>query len=496
MRSKMETVEVNTQLNTRDAFLMRQLLGLGVSVQNHVAYVKTTRAELARTAKVSTKTITRKIQYFGDVGLISFEHKKGAKGGLIIKLNPNKFTFDNLKSPLTDPTVQETKLVNRLFPSYNKPKAIRRTKTEMKEFRDLKKSFTRDIANANDILINDYIGKKDIDWDLFSRTENTEHNYQVWLLSRAYDAMVFTYEKMYVDEYKDPENGHLYGYEKSKHNKGYRSLNGAFFGSYNFKSFERLIDFSNSIKQNPILVMGKVFERYSYTHHMYNKKAKIPVPNQLVDKNGRRIVHEAIVNQKSANKFYGTISTDFKDNPELVLAFTMYENFVKHNEPVSTLSLINNSFGQGPLYHFYTQMIYNVSQELEDDKVRAIDFYMREQVKMMIDKTASTMVVSNTAKLAINLANEKIDSDLLPYAVTQNMGSLTPDEYEEKWVSNAIETILTDSQTMTEPYIVENQRNNLYYTVPEVSDALKQANKYIPIAPSGMLKRTSILEKF
>ena len=121
---------------------------------------------------------------------------------------------------------------------------------------------------------------------------------------------------------------------------------------------------------------------------------------------------------------------------------------------------------------------------------------MREQVKMMIDKTASTMVVSNTAKLAINLANDKIDSSLLTYAVTQNMGSLTPDEYEEKWVSNAIETVLTDNQTMLEPYIVENQRNNLYYTVPEVSEALKKANKYIPIAPSGMLKRSNILEKF
>lgn len=497
----MKDVTLKENISPRDTFLVNSILGLGVTVQNHVAYVKTTRKELAREANVSTKTITRKIQKFGDVGLISFEHKMGAKGGLIIKLNPDKFHFGDLKSPLTNPTKGETRLIDRLFPSYQRTKAIRRTKTEMAEYNQLRSKFTKKVLDANNTLLNEYIGKKDLNWEFFNGMEDNGHSYQVWLLSRAYDAMVSAYEKQYVDDYNDPDNHQLYGYPKRKHGINYRSLDGAFIGSYNYKSFERLITFSDEIGYNPVIVMGKVFERYVYTHKMYNRKAKIPVPNQLIDKNGTRIVKESIENQKKANKFNGTLSTDFKNSPELMAVYKVYTNYSYHKEtsPISTLSLIKNNFGMESLYHYYTQAIYNISSILTDQETRAVDFYLRQQVGLMIDHQATVAISAEIPSLSIRIASEQLpdsSKEELTNLISTSMGSVSGGKSQSKWFENAIETVLSGRNIAQETYRIEFERYGLFYSVQDIAAALNKVKDYIPVSPVGSLIRKNVLTGF
>jgi len=497
----MNSVTLKENISPRDTFLVNSILGLGVTVQNHVAYVKTTRKELAREAKVSTKTITRKIQKFGDVGLISFEHKLGAKGGIIIKLNPDKFSFGDLKSPLTNPTKSETRLIDRLFPVYKRTKAIRRTKSEMAEYNQLRSKFSKRVKDANNEIINNYLDKKDLDWSFFDGIGDEGHSYQVWLLSRAYDAMVSTYEKQYVDDYNDPDNHQLYGYAKRKHGSNYRSLDGAFIGSYNYKSFERLIEFSDSIGFNPVIVMGKVFERYVYTHKMYNRKAKIPVPNQLIDKNGTRIVKEAIENQKKVNKFNGTLSTDFKNSPELMAIYKVYTNYAYHKEtkPVSTLSMIKNDFGTGSLYHYYTQAMYNVNTILTDDEVRAVDFYLRQQIGMMVDHQATVAISSEVPSLSIRIASEQLpdsSKDELTELITTSMGALSGGKLQFPWFENAIETVLSGHNIAQETYRVEFERYGMFYSIQKIASALNKVKNYVPVSPVGSLIRKDVLTGF
>ena len=497
----MSEVTLKENISSRDTFLVNSLLKLGVSVQSHVAYIKTTRKELAREAKVSTKTITRKLQKYGDIGLISFEHKTGAKGGLIIKLNPDKFNFENMNSPLTNPTKKNISLLNKLFPAYNKKSAIRRTKSEMAIYREERSKFNKLVTDANNLLISDYIDKKDLDWEFFNSIGDNEHTYQVWLLSRAYDSMVNIYEKMYVNDFNEPGNDGVFGYAKPRHKKGYRSLDGAFVGSYNYKSFERLINFATELNQNPILVMSKVFERYAYTHHMYNRKATIPVPNQLIDKNGKRIVNEAISNQKKVNKFNGTMSTDFMDSPEMMATYQIYTNYAFNHsvKPASTLRIIHDNFGDTSIYHYYTQLIYNLSNVMSDKEVRAVDFYIRQQVLSMVDNRATTILTSNVANMAIKMVYDEFGDgnveNIVPL-ITQEMGSIEKTKSQSKWVNNAIEVILSGVNLAEEVYRIEFQRHGMFYTATEIADALNKAVSYVPVSASGMIKRAEILTGF
>lgn len=496
----MDSVILNQKLNPRDEFMINKILGLGVKVQNHVAYIKTTRAEISRETKVSTKTVTRKLQQFGDVSLISFEHKLGAKGGLVIKLNPDRFNFGELKSPLTNPTKKETSLINRLFPKYRRTKAIRRTKTEMKEYNALKRTFSNEVKKANELLISEYIDKKDLDWEFFESIPNTNHVYKVWLISRIYDAMVDSYEKFYTQAFSDPDNDGVIGYEKERHFKSYKSLNGAFVGSYNYRSFERLLSYSEEVGVEPAVIMAKVFERYRYTHITYSRPAKIPVPNQIIDKNGKRILSEAIANQKSAKRFYGTLSIDMNNSPELLSVYLAYRNFVKGTEYKTTNCYIYDTEGLSSSFHYYNQVMYNLGQlGATEYECRVVDFYLREQFKMHNSYNASTAIASEAANYAINkVIDYGIDSNNNDdiYGLARGLGyQLGKDSPNLEWYRNLL-VYANKKEIAQEVNRIENMRLGHFYSLQEITEVLSKYKGLFPISPSGMLRFNLITTKF
>lgn len=487
-------------ISPKDIFIINKILGLGISVQNHVAYVKTTRNDIARETKVSLKTVTRKLQQYGDLSLISFEKKLGAKGGLIIKLNPEKFNFTGVKSALTNPTKKETKLVNRLFPSYNKKVAIRRTKTEMAEYRELKRTMSNKTEKANNLLITEYIGKKDIDWDFFRTIDDSEHVYKVWLLSRVYDSMVDTYEKYYTEEYHNVDNGYAIGYEKEKHSAGYKSLNGAFIGSYNFKAFERLIEFSNEVKMSPAVIMSKVFERYRYTHVMYNKKAKIPVPNQLVDKNGKRIFKEALFNQRATGRFNGTLAIDMGYNPELAQVFSIYEQVSKEMPYQTTNQFLYEKEGLSSAYHYYNQVMFNISQEgASYEEARVIDFYIHEQYKIKHTRIPSVAIGTEIGNYVVEMVKEQgyeLEDNAIARTVADAFGTeISSENRDINWYKK-LGTYANKKGIALEVTRVDNQRQGHSYTMAQIAQVVDKYQKYFPVSKSGMLKFEVINTQF
>lgn len=492
----MPNVTLEQKMTPKDTFLINQILGLGVSVQDHVAYVKTTRAELARETKVSTKTVTRKLQQFGELELISFSHKKGHKGGLVIELNPERFRFDTLKSPLTNPTKKETNLVNRLFPAYNRKRGIRRTKTEMAEYRETLKTLSKQMVDANNVLEQDYIGKKDLDWAFFERLPMSNEAYQIWLLSRVYDAMVEAFEGKYLELFAEGEG---FGYQKRRHSATYRSLDGMFIGSNNYKSFQRLIEYGAEEKMNPVIIMNRVFDRYLYTHETYGRKATIPVPNQLIDKNGKRIYKEALANLKETKlRFQNTLPLRFHDNAELFSAYETYTAFAtgEGSQQFSTSrNIINAQQKVDQRLHFYSQAMFNIRQQgATEAELGAIDFYLNEQFQIAVDWTGGMMASSQVGNLAIKGALDFLGTTELSYedASTIAIGSGFDEDRLQPMTVARIQSIaksLERNQGIAQEVShIENQRWGIYYSITEIRSALTKFRKYIPVGELGMLK--------
>lgn len=500
----MQNVTLEQDLKPKDAFLINQILGLGVSVQNHVAYVKTTRADLARETKVSTKTITRKLQQFGDLDLISFSHKKGHKGGLVIELNPDKFNFQDLKSPLTNPTKKQTSLVNRLFPAYDRKRGIRRSKHEMAEYRETLKTLSKQMVDANNILEKEYIGKKDLDWDFFKQLPMSNEAYQIWLLSRVYDAMVEAFEGKYLELYAEGEG---FGYAKRRHAATYKSLDGMFMGSNNYKSFKRLIAYGEEVKMNPVVIMNRVFDRYLYTHETYGRKAQIPVPNQIIDKNGKRIYEEALANLKETKlRFQNTLPLRFHNNAELFSAYSTYTNYVNGTGSQNfstTRNLINAQYKVDQRLHFYNTAMFNIRQQgATEDEIGAIDFYLNEQFQASVDWTAGTFAGSQVGNLAIKGALDFLDKKELSRddAYTIAIGSgFNPDRLQDMTISR-IQSIAASMERnigiAKEMSRIENQRWGIYYSIADIRSALTKFSKYIPVGELGMLKFSIVDTKF
>lgn len=501
-------ITTTEKLNTKDTFFINKALGIGVKFIKDVAYIKTTREALAEVTKVTPKTITRKLSKFGDIGLVSVEHKTGNNGGIIIKLNPDKFNFEDQESILVNPTKKDITLADKLFSKYNRNKGIRRTKLEVKEYNENKRLMTEKSKRDNSILINEYAGKKAIDWDFFSRTSNPDKYLEVWMVSRAYDSFVKAYEKLYVDSYNDYDNqGFRYGIQAPKHPYHYRSLQGAFIDSYNFKSFYKLIEYAKSIKVNPIVAMGKVFERYAYTHYTYKRYARVPVPNQLVDKNGKRIIHESLVNQRMSNRMYGGMTTNLLNNPELLAVYNLYNKLTDNVQEDSIIDKIVHNFGHGSLYHYYNTMLLNVSSLLSEDELKAVKFYMEEQVNMMLDNRSvyltQTEVGAMTMRISIPKLLAKIDElgvEVNSLAVIQeNIGAydIAPSNTNMEFISNAVwSEIKTANNIAREVYRVFKQKSEDWYSFSYLQKVLHKVAKYIPTTSTGMINRDIVMNNY
>lgn len=502
------TISVKQKLNTKDTFFINKTIGLGVKFINDIAYVKTTREALSGVTKVTPKTITRKLSKFGKLGLISIEHKTGVNGGIIIKLNPDEFNFENQESMLANPTETDIKLADKLFSKYTRSKGIRRTKLEIKEYNDNKRRLTERAKLDNNLLINEYAGKKALDWEFFSRTANPDEYLQIWIISRAYDSFVKSYEKKFVDSYNEYiGSGFRYGFKSPKHPYHYRSLQGAFIDSYNFKSFKKLVEMSKEMGVNPIVAMGKVFERYSYTHYTYKKYAHVPVPNQIVDKNGKRIIEESRINQRMSNRLYEGMTTDFLNNPETLAVYNLYNNVVDGSVDRSVTEKIISNFGRGSLYHYYNQVILNVKSVLSEEEVRAVKFYIEEQVNMMTDNRSlyltQTEVGSLTLRLAIPKLLNKIDElglEVNALSVAQeNIGAygIKPSNTNMEFMYKSIwAEVKTANNIAREVYRIYKQSTGEWYSITTLQNVLHKVAKYIPTTSTGMLNRDIVMNNY
>lgn len=502
------SITTSEKLNTKDTFFINKAISLGVKFFKDVAYIKTTREALSEVTRVTPKTITRKLSKFGDIGLVSVEHKTGSNGGIIIKLNPDKFSFEDQESMLVNPTKSDIKLADKLFSKYSRTKGIRRTKLEIKEYNDIKRKLTERAKQDNNILINEYAGIKAIDWDFFSRTADPDKYLQVWLLSRAYDSFVKSYEKLFVDSYNDYDGkGFRYGMRTPKHPYHYRSLQGAFIYSYNFKSFMKLIEYANSIKSNPIIVMGKVFERYAYTHYTYKKYAHVPIPNQLVDKNGRRIVEESLSNQRMSNRMYEGMTTDFLNNPELLALYNLYTSVVNPIEHVDINDKIIRNFGHGSLYHYYNTMMLNVSSILDEEELKVVKFYMSEQVNMMTDNRSVYLTQTEVGAMTMRTSIPKLLSKIRESGVEvnalaviqENIGAvgIKPSNTNMEFISNAVwSEIKTGNNIAREAYRIVGQSIGNWYPIAKMQKVLHKVSKYIPTTSTGMLNRKVVMNNY
>jgi len=501
------SVKVTEKLNTKDTFFINKALEIGVNVSNKVAYVRTNRDELSRLTNVSTKTITRKLKKFGDIGLVSVEHKTGINGGVIIKLNPDKFYFSNMESMLVNPTKSDIKLVNSVFNKYNRSKGLRRTKSEMQEYNELKKTFNNKVKSYNEKLINNYISMKPIDWSFFSETDSSEEYFKIWLLSRAYDSFVKAYEKLYTDAYaKYNGSGFRYGFKNPRHPMYYRSLQGAFIESYNFKSFRKILEFSSDKNINPIVAMGKVFERYAYTHFTFNRNPKVPVPNQIIDKNGKNAIEQAIINQRMTNRFRHGLTTDFLNSPEIMSVYNTYNDYTRGFNPSPIDERIATNFGKNSLYHYYNLMMKNVESELEDNELELLNFYIREQLGIMLDNQSVELLQSEVGALTLretvpkllSIAAEDTSIDVIGI-LQQHLGkhgSNYNKDMNGKWMSNAIWTELNSTNIARETRRVYYQSTGNWFSISEMQKILPKINKYLPTSKTGMLDRDKVMSDY
>lgn len=500
----MVTVSDNS-LNARDTFFLNKVVGIGVDYTDNIAYVKTTREYLSKKIGVNIRTITRRLNHLGEIGYVNVESKSGKNGGYVIKLNPEKFSFPVDDSLLKNPTKTFTTLIDKLY--YKKPrnKGIRRTRAEMDQLRREQELMTSQQRSENKILNTKYTIKP-LDWDFFSNTSDPDTNFRVWVISRAYDAFVKAYEHKYEVSYRNKEHigTFYYGKGKKSHSNAYKSLKDGFIGSRNFNAFKKLLDLSKELNENPIVLMGKVFERYSFNHYRYQHPARIPVPNQIMDKKGVDVIKSSLRNQKEVNRFRMGASTDFLNNVEIIAINREYlsiDNFktIDYNEELTGDKQLLS------LKHYYNQLMFNAKSRLNHKDLKVLDYFMREQIELIIGNTGVSHVISEYATLAFETLKPYIDKSLKDGTINETFYDLANlmGNYDKKATGNS--TVMLSSAYVANKngsniarrvHAIIKQRQGDYYSVHQVIKVIQKVPDLLPLTKSGLIDRKVVLNKY
>lgn len=500
----MLTIKDNS-LNAKDTFYLNKILGLGYEVLDNVAYIKIKRNELANALGVNSKTITRKLQQFGEVGYVKVDKKRGRNGGYVLQLNPDKFNFPADDSNLKKPTKNIVNMVEKLYKRKDRVQGVRRTQEEMALYRKEQERMSEEQRQANKLLMTDYRFKA-VDWNFFSQTSEPERNFRIWVISRAYDTYVKMYEDKYVQSYKAKEHvgQFYYGIPRRRHSKTYHSLTGEFIGNRNFKSFSKLLDYAEEINENPIVLMGKVFERYAFNHYSYEHKPKVPVPNQVVDKNGIRVIETSLKNQKETNRNRMRASTDFMGNVELISINREYLEF--GNKSIKDyIQVLGDTSETRSFRNFYNQLMFNVKDKLTLPEQHTLRYFMNEQARMLVGRTGVTHVSSELGSVYFDMLKKNFKQSVDTNTVNEFFSQLADlmGNYEtgsagmgafsmasaykanEDWNNNArkVRTIIL-------------QRYNMYSRVSEVMAVIEKIATYLPLTKLGMLKRDIVLKNY
>lgn len=495
---------LDKSLNAKDTFFLNKILGLGVDVENNVAYIKTNRDIISRKIGVNIKTVTRRLSHLGDIGFINVEKKLGKNGGYVIKLNPDKFNFPNDDSVLKNPTTSFIKLVDKLYTKKNRNKGVRRTRSEMAIIRDEQSRMSELQRKENSILINEY-SSKPIDWNFFSKTSNPDRNLRIWVISRAYDAYVRAYENKYERSYKQKEHigSFYYGKGKKSHADYYHSLRDGFIGSRNYNSFNKLLEFSDELNENPIVLMGKVFERYAFNHYSYQHPARIPVPNQIVDVKGISVIRSSLKNQKETNRYRMGASTDFIGSAELISINRMYldidsESYDYSKELSGSSELIS-------LSHYYSQLMFNASSILDKHEIKVLHYYMNEQLRLILGRTGISHVSSEIATVYFEELKPFIDNAIENHTLNELFRELSRlmGNYSDNYTGNssymmasAYRANINGNNIARRVRAVLLQRNDSYYTIHDVMEVVSKVGTLLPLTKIGMLDRNVVFNQY
>lgn len=500
----MVTVSDNS-LSARDTFFLNKIVGLGVDYTDNIAYVKTTREYLSKKIGVNIRTITRRLNHLGEVGYVNVESKLGKNGGYIIKLNPDKFSFPIDDSLLKNPTKTFTNLVDKLYHKKSRNRGVRRTKTEMDQLRREQERMTSQQRSENKMLETKYL-MKPLDWDFFASTSEPDTNFRVWVISRAYDAFVKAYEHKYEVSYRNKEHvgTFYYGKGKKSHSNSYKSLKDGFIGSRNFDAFKKLLDLSRDLNENPIVLMGKVFERYSFNHYSYQHPARIPVPNQVMDKKGVDVIMSSLKNQKEMNRFRMGASTDFLNNAEIIAINREYLS-IDNSQDTDYNEELTGDKQLLSLKHYYNQLMFNAKSRLNKSELKVLDYFMREQIDLIIGKTGISHVLSEYATVAFETLKPYIDKSLEEGTINQTFYDLANlmGNYESKATGNA--TVMLSSAYVANKngyniarrvHAIIKQRQGDYYTIHEVMKVIQKVPDLLSLTKSGLLDRKVVLIEY
>ncbi len=496
---------LDKSLNAKDTFFLNRILDLGVSVEENVAYIKTNREIISRKVGINIKTVTRRLSHLGNIRIISVEKKLGKNGGYVIKLNPDKFNFPEKGSVLKSPDASFVKLVDKLYTKKSRNFGVRRTKSEMSAFREEQRQMSYAERQENKILTNEYKNKP-IDWNFFSRTSNPELNLRLWVISRAYDAYVRAYENKYETSYKRKEHIGTFYYGKSRksHNDSYRSLRDGFIGTRNYKSFKKLMDFSEQVNENPIVLMGKVFERYAYNHYSYQHPARIPVPNQVTDVKGLSVIKQSLSNQKETNRHRMGASTDFLSSVELISINRMYLN-INTTKPINYMLELERTPEMMSLRHYYNQLMFNARSLLSEKDLNILKYYINEQVRLMVGRTGISHVSSEIATVYFEelkpyiedaITNKHVNDTFIQLSDVMGNYSQGSSGSNAYMLASAYKANKNGNNIARRVRAVLLQRSGSYYTVHEVMGVISKIPNLLPLTKIGMLDRKIVFTSY
>ena len=492
-------------LDAKDTFFLNSILDLGVSIEENIAYIKTNRELIARKVGVNIKTVTRRLTHLGKIDVVSVEKKLGKNGGYVIKLNPDKFNFPDDDSILKLPDASFTKLVDKLYVKKPRNMGIRRTKSEMAIYKEEQRQMSYNQRQENKILTQDY-ATKPIDWKFFEGTSNPELNLKLWVISRAYDAYVRAYENKYESSYKRKEHIGTFYYGKSRksHTDSYHSLKDGFIGSRNYNSFNKLLELSVDLNENPIVLMGKVFERYAYNHYSYQHPARIPVPNQVIDVKGISVIKQSLSNQKDTNRHRMGASTDFLGSAELISINRLYLSMDK-NTYTDYIEELDNTSEMLSLKHYYNQLIFNARSLLNSHDIDVLKYYINEQVRMIVGRTGITHVSSEISTVYFEELKPYIDDAIKNHHINDTFVQLA-----DKMGNYSSGSSGKNAYMLASAYKANKNGNNIarrvrsvllqragnYYSIHEVISVINKIPNLLPLTKIGMLDRNVVFNNY